>query len=165
MTGTTSRNGQYEPPTNDSIIQGAGVTSGGQFTINTTGATSHNEAWRSNNGANAPTHTTFPQCTTRPTGCNDFFSNSPNSSNNRNAPMCFSCGEQGHMRNECETERVFCTYCKSASHNIRACRKVTNNIPSPTNSYIPTGYHRTATPTPLQGSTPNPVPLTTTQPQ
>ena len=102
---------------------------------------------------------------TRPTGRNGFLSDSPNSSNNRNAPVCFRCGEQGHMRNECESERVFCTYCKNASHNNRACRKLTNNSPSPTNSHIPMGYHPTATLPPLQGSIPNLGPHTTAQPQ
>ena len=130
---------------------------------NATSATGHNEAWRNNNRASASTHTTFPLHTTRPTGHNGFFNNSPNSSNNRNAPVCFRCGEQGHMRNECESERVFCTYCKNASHNNRACRKLTNNSPSPTNSHIPMGYHPTATPPPLPGSTPNLGPHTTAQ--
>ena len=82
------------------------------------------------------------QHTTRTTS---FFNNSPNSSNKRNAPMCFKCGEQFHMRNECEIERVFCTYCKSTSHSNRECGKLTNSTPNPTNSYIPTGYHPTAT--------------------
>ena len=59
------------------------------------------------------------------------------------------------MRNQCETERVF-TYCKNTSHNNKACRKLTNNSPSPINSHIPMGYHPTATPPPLSGSTPNP---------
>ena len=164
-TGTTSHNSQYKPPENDSIIQGAGATSGGQFTINATSTIGHNEAWRDNNRASTSTHTTFPLHTTRPTGRNGFFHNSPNSSNNRNAPMCFRCGEQGHMRNECEIERVFCTYCKNASHNNKACRKLTNNTPSPTNSHIPMGYHPTATPPPLPGSTPNLGPHTTAQHQ
>ena len=79
--------------------------------------------------------------------------------------MCFRCGEQGDMRNECETERVFCTYCKNASHNNRVCRKLTNSTPRPTNSHIPTGYHPTATPLPLIGSAPNLGPHTTAQPQ
>ena len=129
-----------------------------------TSATGCNKAWRDNNRASASTHTTFPPHTTRPTGCNGFFNDSPNSSNNRNAPMCLRGGEQGHMRNECETKRVFCTYCKNASNN-RACRKLTNNSPSPTNSHIPMGYHPTATPPPLPGSTPNLGPHTTAQPQ
>ena len=69
------------------------------------------------------------------------------------------------MRNECETKRVFCTYCKNASHNNRACRKLTNNTPSLTNSHIPMGYHPMATPSPLPGSTPHLGPHTTGQPQ
>ena len=100
---------------------------------------------------------------TRPTGHNGFLNKSPNSSNNRNAPMCFRCGEQGHMRNECKTKRVFCTYCKNTSHNNRACRKLTYNSPSPTNSHIPIDYHPIATLPPLPGSTPNLGPHTTAQ--
>ena len=165
MNGTTSHNSQYEPPANDSIIQGAGTAPGGQFMTNATSATGCNEAWRNNNGVNAPTHTTFQPCMTRPTICNGFFNDSPNSSNYRNAPMCFRCGEQGHMRNECEIKRVFCTYCKSSSHSNRACRKLTNSTPSQTNSHIPTGYHLTATPPPLPGSTPNLGTHTTAQSQ
>ena len=87
---------------------------------------------------------------TRSTGHNGFFNDSPNSSNNRNTPMCFICGEQGHMRHKCETKRVFCTYCKSSSHSNRACRKLTT---SPTNSHVPTEYHPTAIPPPLSGNT------------
>ena len=112
----------------------------------------HNETWRNNNGANAPTHTAFRLHTIRLTGCNGFFNDSPNSSNNRNAPMCFRCDEQGHMRHECETERVFFTYCKKSSHSNRACRKLTNNTPSPTNSHVTTRYHPTVTPPPLPGT-------------
>ena len=168
MTETTSHNSWYEPPANDSIIQGAGTAPGGQFTTNTTSVTSaagRNDAWRNNNGSNAPTHTNFPACTTRTTGHNGFFNDSPNSSNNINASMCFRCGEHGHMRNECEIKRVFCTYCKSTSHSNRACRKLTNSTPSPTNSHTPTGYHPTATPPSLPGSTPNLRTHTTAQPQ
>ena len=163
MTGITSHNSQYELPANDSIIQGAGTAPGGQFTTNATSTTGHNEAWRNNNGVNAPTHITFQPCMTRPTGRNVFFHDSPNSPNNRNIPMCFRCGEQGHMRNECEIKRVFCTYCKSSSHSNRACRKLTNSTPSKNNSHIPMGYHPTATPPPLPGSTPNQGTCTTAQ--
>ena len=92
---------------------------------------------------------------TRSTGHNGFFNDSPNSSSNRDTPMCFRCGEQGHMRHKCGTERVYCMYCKSSSHNIRACRRYHSNTPNPTNSNIPTGYHPTATPPPLPGNAPN----------
>ena len=63
------------------------------------------------------------------------------------------------MRHQCETERVLCTYCKNSSHRSRACKKLTNNTPNPTNSYVPTGYHPTVTPPPLPGT------HTTAQPQ
>ena len=110
-------------------------------------------------------HTTFPPHMTRPTGHNGYFNDLPNSSNNRNAPMSFRCGEQGHIRHECKTDRVFCNYCKSNSHSNRACRKLTNDTPSPTNRHIPMGYNPTATPPPLPGNTPNQGMHTTAQPQ
>ena len=90
-------------------------------------------------------------CTTRPTGHYGFHNNSPNSSDNRNSPTCFKCGEQGHMRMDCR-ERVFCTHCRTSNHDTKACRKHHSNAPSPTNSHIPVGYHPTATPPPLMGT-------------
>ena len=60
---------------------------------------------------------------------------------------------QGHIRTECESKRVWCTYCKNPNHNNRACRKLTNSTPSMTNSHILTGYYPTATPPPLPGNT------------
>ena len=56
------------------------------------------------------------------------------------------------MRAECR-ERVFCNHCRSYNHDTKACRKQHNNIPSPTHSQIATGYHPTATPPPLMGTT------------
>ena len=104
----------------------------------------------------------FPPRTTTPMDCNGLFNDSPNSSNNRNVPMCFRCGEQGHMRHEC-VNIVFCNQCKSSSHSHRTCRKLRGNALSPTNSHIPTGYHPTATQPPLNAL--NPAAHTTTQPQ
>ena len=60
--------------------------------------------------------------------------------------------EQGHMRAECRG-RVFCNHCRSYNHDTKACRKQHNNIPRPTHSQIATGYHPTATPPPLMGTT------------
>ena len=57
------------------------------------------------------------------------------------------------MKSACR-ERVFCNHCKIYSHSTKACRKQHNNIPSPANSQITTGYHPTATPPPLRGTTP-----------
>ena len=102
---------------------------------------------------------------TRPTGHNRFFNDSLNSSNNRNTPMCFRCGKQGHMRHECEIRRVFHSHCRSNSHSNRACRKLATGTPSPTNSHIPLGYHPNAAPPPLTGNTPNQGTHTTAQPQ
>ena len=151
MTNPTNCGNQYKPPANDSIIQGADSAPGGQFVTNTTDVTGHSEPWRYNNGTNTATHTSHQTCMTRPPSHNSFHNNLPNSSDNRNGLTCFRCGEQGHMRLECSKERVFCTHCRSPNHDIKACRKYHNSMPSPTNSHIPTGYHPTATPPPLLG--------------
>ena len=108
LTITTSKGDRYEPPANDSILQGAGSAPGGQFVTSTTGATGHNDPWRYNNGANTATHMNLQGRMTRSTGRNGFHSNLPNSSDNRNGPTCFKYGEQGHMRMDCR-ERVFYT--------------------------------------------------------
>ena len=158
-TESTSHTNRYKPPVNDSIIQGAGTALGGQFTTGTTEATSHNEPWR-NNGANAAPQYIFPPHMTTPTDRNGLFSDSPNSSNNRNGPTCFKCGEQGHMRHKC-VNIVFCNHCKVSNHCNRTCRKLRKNVPSLTNSHIPTGYHPTATPPPLNA--PNQAVHATTQ--
>ena len=55
------------------------------------------------------------------------------------------------MRVECR-KRVFCNHCKSYNHDTKACRKHQDNTPSPTHSQIVTGYHPTATPSPLMGA-------------
>ena len=56
------------------------------------------------------------------------------------------------MRAECR-ERVFCNHCRSYNHDTKACWKQHNNILSPAHSQIATGYHPTATPPPLMGTT------------
>ena len=89
---------------------------------------------------------------TGPTSHNGLHNNIlPNSSDNRNGPICFRCREQGHMKLACR-KRVFCDHCKSYNHDTKACRKQHNNIPSPTSSQITTVYHPTATPPPLMGT-------------
>ena len=149
----TNRDDQYEPPINDSIIHRAGSAPTDQFATNTIGVKGHNNPWRCNNGTNTATNTASNRTSTRPTGCNGLRNNnSPNSSDTRNGPTCFRCGEQGHMRLECR-ERVFCNNCKTYNHDTKACRKQHNNIPSPANSQITMGYHPTTTPPPLIGTT------------
>ena len=124
-----------------------------QLTINTTGITGCSDPWRCNNGTNTSTSTATHGTSTRPTSHNGLHNNIlPNSSDNRNGPICFRCGEQGHMRSVCR-ERVFCDHCKTYNHDTKACRKQHNNIPSPANRQITTGYHPTATPPPLMGTT------------
>ena len=85
-TNMPDRDDQYEPPINDSIIQGAGSAPAGQFTTNTTAATGHNNPWRCNNGTNTATHMASHRASTRPTSHNGFHNNSPNSSDTRKLP-------------------------------------------------------------------------------
>ena len=129
-TNPTTNGDRYEPPTNDSIIQGAVTVPRGQFTTNTTGTTGRNEQWRYNNGTNTATHMNSQAHTTRPSNHNGFQNNSPNSSDNRNGPTCFKCGEQGHMKRDCK-ERVYCTICRTTNHDTKVCRKHQNSTPEP----------------------------------
>ena len=151
-TEPTSHINQYEPPVNDSIIQGANTAPVTHLTVSTTTSTGHNAPWR-NNGNNSVPQQACPNQATNTTNCNVLFNDSPNSSNDRNGPTCFKCGEQGHIRNDC-TNRVFCNNCNSRGHCDRTCRKLRNNTPSPINAHIPTGYHPTATPPPLNDQNP-----------
>ena len=152
MTDPTGRGDWYELPANDSIINAAASAPVNQFTTNTTNTAGCNELWRYNNRANTYTRTNHQTCTTNPTSLNSLNNISLNSSDQRNSLKCYRCGEQGYMRHECKTDRVYCTHCRSPNHDTRACRKHQNNTPSPTNSHIPAGYHPTVTPPPLLGT-------------
>ena len=124
-----------------------------QFTTNTTDAAGRNEPLRCNNAISTSSNTINYRTATRPTGRNRLQNeNSTNPPDLRNGPTCFRCREQGHMRAECR-ERVFCHHCRRYNHDTKACQKQHNNIPSPTHSQIATGYHPTATPPPLMGTT------------
>ena len=136
---TPDDNDAYEPPENDSIIQTASPLQTDQPTSSTTKPINRNTAWRHNNNAGTTVGT---HRTTSVTG-----------TDNRSGPICFRCGERGHLRFNC-TERVFCDYCKTFNHSSRACRKQPDNTPSPTGSQIATGYHPTATPPPLTNNQP-----------
>ena len=131
---TSDDNDAYKPPENDSIIQTASPLQTDQPTNSTTKPIHRNTTWRHNNnvGTAVGTHRTT----------------SITATDNRSGPICFRCGERGHLRFNC-TERVFCDYCKTFNHNSRACRKQPDNTPSPTGSQIAMGYHPTATPPPL----------------
>ena len=149
---TSDRDKQYEPPENDSILQGATSSPADQFATNATDTAGCNEPWRRNNTTNISSNTFNHRTTTRPTGRNGLQTNNPsNPTDLRNSPTCFRCGEQGHMRGECR-KRVFCNHCRSYNHDTKACRKQHDNTPSPTHSQIATGYHPTATPPPLMGT-------------
>ena len=144
---------QYEPPKNYSILQGGTSSPVDQFTTNATEVAGCSKLWRCNNVTSTSSNAINHRATTRPTGRNGLQNeNSPNPPDLRNGPTCFTCGKQGHMRAECR-ERVFCNQCRSYNYDTKACRKQHNNIPSPAHSQIATGYHPTATPPPLMGST------------
>ena len=165
---TSDRGEQYEPPENDSILQGATSSPADQFVTNATNTAGRSEMWRQNNTTNISSNTTNissnrfnHRTTTRPTGHNGLQTNNPsNPTDLRNGPTCFRCGEQGHMRGECR-KRVFCNHCRSYNHDTKACRKQHDNTPSLTHSQIATGYHPTATPPPLMGTAPATQPTET----
>ena len=96
-TTTSDRGEQFEPPENDSMLQGATSSPADQFATNATDTAGRNEPWRRNNtttniGPNTFNHRT----TTRPTGHNELQTNNPsNPTDLRNGPTCFRCGEQG----------------------------------------------------------------------
>ena len=156
---TTSDIGdQYEPPKNDSILQGATSSPVYRFTTNATDVKGRNKQWRRNNATNTNSNTVNHRQATRPTGHNGLQNdNPPNPSDPRDGLTCFRCGEQGHIRAECR-KRAFCNLCRSYNHDTKACRKQHNNTQSPTHSQIATGYHPTATPPLLLGT------MTATQP-
>ena len=81
-TNPTTNADRYEPPANDSIIQGATSAPTNQYMTNTTEGTGHNELWRYNNGANAATHQDMQTHMMRQSGRNNFQYNSPNLSDN-----------------------------------------------------------------------------------
>ena len=151
-TTTSDRGEQYEPPENDSILQGATLSPADQFATNATDTVGHNKPWRRNNTTSIGSNTFNHRTTTRPTGCNGLqINNPPNPTDLRNRLTCFRCGEQGHMRGECQ-RKVFCNHCRNYNHDTKACRKQHDNTPSPTHSQITTGYHPTVTPPPLMGT-------------
>ena len=81
-TNPTANGDRYEPPTNDSIIQGTTSVPANQFATNAMEGTGHNEPWRYNNGTNTATRQDTQTHTTRQSGRNNFQYNSPNSSDN-----------------------------------------------------------------------------------
>ena len=149
---TSDRGEQYEPPENDSILQGATSSPADQFMTNATDTAGRNEPWRRNNTTNISSNTFNHITITRLTGRNGLQTNNPsNPTDIRNGLTCFRCGEKGHMRFECR-KRVFCNHCRSYNHDTKACRKQQDNTPSLTHRQIATGYHPTATPPPLMGT-------------
>ena len=151
---TLDDNHHYKPPENNSIIQTVTTPQTDQPTTNTTRSTNHNTPWRHINNMGTTIGTTTHRPASVPTSRNDLRKSiSPNSSDNRNGPICFRCGEQGHIRSNFN-ERVFCDHCKSFNHSSQACRKQPDNTPSPVGSQITTWYHPTATPPPLTNSQP-----------
>ena len=68
---TSDRGEQYEPPENDSILQGATSSPANQFATNTTDTVGHNEPWRQTNATNIGSNTFNHRTTIRPTSHND----------------------------------------------------------------------------------------------
>ena len=98
---TSDRGDQYEPPENDSILQGATSSPIDQFATNATDVPGHNEPRRRNIATNTSSNTVNHRTATRPTGRNGLQNNNPsNPSDPRDGLTCFRCGEQGHMRAE-----------------------------------------------------------------
>ena len=76
---TSNGDDQYEPPENDSILQGATSSPVDQFATNTTNVAGHNEPWRRNNATNTSSNTINHRPTTRPANRNRLQNdNSPN---------------------------------------------------------------------------------------
>ena len=95
---TSDRGEQFEPPENDSILQGATSSPADQFVTNATDTAGRNELWRQNNTTNIGPNTFNHRTTTRPTSRNGLQTNNPsNPTDLRNGLTCFRCGEQGHM--------------------------------------------------------------------
>ena len=91
---TSDGNNHYEPPKNDSIIHTAMPPQTNQPTTSTTRSTSRNAPWRHINNTDMTTGTATHRSTTVPMSHNGLRKNiSPNSSDNRNGPVCFRCGE------------------------------------------------------------------------
>ena len=92
---TTSDGGnQYEPPENDSILQGATSSPVDQFVTNATNVPGRNEPWRRNNTTSTNSNTTNHRAAIRPTGRNGLQNeNPPNPPDLRNGPTCFRCRE------------------------------------------------------------------------
>ena len=75
---TTSDGGnQYEPPENDSILQGATSSPVDQFATNATNVAGRNEPWRRNNATNTSSNTINHRTATRPTGRNGLQNDNP----------------------------------------------------------------------------------------
>ena len=69
-TTTSDRGDQYEPPENDSILQGATSSPVDQFATKATDVAGHNEPWRCNNATSTSSNTINHRAATRPTGRN-----------------------------------------------------------------------------------------------
>ena len=74
---TSDRGEQFEPPENDSILQGATSSPADQVTTNATNTAGGNEPWRQNNTTNISSNTFNHRRTTRPTGRNGLQTNNP----------------------------------------------------------------------------------------
>ena len=122
---TSDGSDQYEPPENDSILQGATLSPVDQFMTNEPDVPGRNKPWRQNNATNTSSNIVYHRTATRPTDCSELHNdNPPNPSDPRNGPTCFRYGEQGHMRAECR-KRVFCNHCRSYNHDTKSMQETT----------------------------------------
>ena len=83
LTNTTTNRDRYEPPANDSIIQGITSVQINQFMTNATEGMGHNKPWKYNNGTSTGTRQDTQMHMTRQPSHNNYQYNSPNSSDNQ----------------------------------------------------------------------------------
>ena len=144
---TSDRGEQFEPPENDSILQGATSSPADQFATNTTDTAGRNELWRRNNTTNISSNTFNHRTTTRPTGHNGLQTNNPsNPTDLRNGPTCFRCGEQGHMRIRMQEKSILQPLQKLQPRHKsmqEATRQYTKPDPQPNSDRLPPNSNTT----------------------
>ena len=138
---TWDRGEQFEPPENDSILQGATSPPADQVATSATDTAGCNELWRQNNTTNIGPNTFSHRTTTRPTSRNEPQTNNPsNPVDPRSGPTCFRCGEQGHMRLKCRKKSILQPLQKlQPQHKSmqKASKQYTEPDPQPNSDRLP----------------------------